>query len=126
MAATVDNAPRQRWRNYRVLVVALSMAVVVLVYLAWSGYRDVLRTAAATTVGVARLNAFSLGASLITADILLADLASQAAPLMANRSLLARFWDSETPRIEHYLTRVPDVGSFHIVDRDGYVNRPGF
>ena len=37
--------------NYRILAVAFSLAVVVLAYLSWTGYRDTLHGAAVTTVG---------------------------------------------------------------------------
>jgi len=107
--------------NYRILVVAFSLAVVVLVYLSWSGYRDTLRGAAVTTVGVARINAFSLGTSLVAADLLLADVAAQAAPLMTQSSALNAYWQGEVPRLERYLSRVPNLVSIHLIDGQGSV-----
>ncbi len=108
-------APRAYWGQ----IVALLTTALVLAYLSWTSYDDTIEKAEATTGGIARVNAFALDTTLITADMLLAETAAILAPHFDDPDALRQTWQGEAQRLRHYLARVPQVDSIRVFDASG-------
>lgn len=92
MAAAIQIDQRPFTRAYGGYLLALLVTALVLAHLSWTSYRDAIRRAELSSVGLARVNALALDTSLKTADMLLAQAAEMLAPHGNDPAALGQAW----------------------------------
>ena len=113
-----DRIGTGRLSGYRGLVLGMALAVAVLVYLAWGGYRDAMHNASTTTASIARLSAQTLFATLNVVDGILVEEASGLGEL-ASLDERRKFWDQERKSVQDFISRVPEIQGVHFFDEKG-------
>ncbi|MBS1191851.1 MAG: sensor hybrid histidine kinase [Rhodocyclaceae bacterium] len=119
MKETTRNTFQGVRAHYLGLAAAMAMAVLVLVDLSWTSYRDTLEKAETSAAGMARLLAANLRNPLRGADEFLSDFATRAVRHLDSEQEFRAFWQAEKLHFGSFLAYAPEFSRIQVFDREG-------